>query len=117
MLAGAADAAEREKTAHFDGYVDLRTDTKDATVPVKGGFDTVHGTLSMTLEANSFVPDADGTIEMRMVHGAMYMDFGELAANSRNAPRSIRDRPWIKVRVPDGVASAGTQNPGDQLAA
>jgi hypothetical protein len=117
LVAGAADAAAREQTARFDGYVNLRTDTKDATVPVRGAFDTEHGALTMTLEANSFVPDADGTIEVRMVRGAMYVDLGELAANSRNAPRSVRERPWIKVAIPGDIASAGTQNFGDQLAA
>lgn len=117
LVAGAADAAAEAKTARIEGYVLLRTDTKDVSVPVKGEMDTAKGAMSMRMDAAAMIPGAEGDIELRMVDGAMYMGFGDLLADAPGAPRAIRERPWVEVEIPEGASSAGTQNFADQLAA
>ncbi len=117
LAAGAADAAAEAKAARIEGYVLVRTDTKDATVPVKGEIDTAEGAMSMRMDAGAMIPGGEGDIEIRMVDGAMYMGFGDLLADVPGVPRAIRQRPWVTVEIPEGASSAGTQNFADQLAA
>lgn len=115
LLAAAPGKAAEAGGARFEMTMTVPTGKDDAVVRASGIVDLRRGDMQMSMNMRDFapaLPSAD--VEMRMVDGVIYMNFGDLADRM-----GLGDTPWLKLDpaafgVPDS-AMRQQQNPADLL--
>ncbi len=114
VVAAAPAAAVAQKTARLEGEMKMSTPDGDVTISMSGAADFVTNRVALSMDMSD-VPGlgGNGTFEMRLVDGTMYMNMGGLAGALPGGKQ------WIATDLRDfgGSESQLTgQNPADMLA-
>jgi hypothetical protein len=97
VLAAAPDKTVAESTARVAGEMTIEAQGNSTQVSYDGVMELRGGRGTMTMDASSFgLPK--GKIEMRIVDGTMYMDFGSLAdAIGEKLPAEFGGKRWLSI--------------------
>jgi hypothetical protein len=115
LVTGAADAAAEARTAKVSGEMSVAVGSRQMTLPIEGAIDFEQQDVEMRVDMSKMgTPGLEGSMEIRMVDGVMYMNMGSLLGSRAGSVLGGKD--WVSIDLKDlGAGQSSTQNPADML--
>lgn len=109
IIAAAADATAKASTARMAMDMDVAASGESQTIHVDAALDLKTNDMDMTMDMSSLgLSGGDGTIEMRVVDGVMYMGLGALMNGSgEDVPPALEGKRWISMDMSQFTAQGG----------
>jgi hypothetical protein len=125
LVATSADAASAAKSARMSMSMDISAAGRSGSFTADGAFDFASRAGVLTMDVSSLgIPGGQGTIEVRVVDGVVYMDMsGLLGAAGPAAAQQLGGKHWFRLDISGlagqsgagGLGSLGSSDPTSSL--